>query len=134
MEKENPYKPTRQWSKPSEEDEVSTTESLFFTRLRQQGATVEFITFRLKGERYHTLATSDLQEIYFEPSEGIICFFRFGIVQIKGRNLKELHGYLKEKRITEIKEFSGNPDLLFDAEALFIQSVVYESENMMRLQ
>jgi hypothetical protein len=134
MEKENTYKPSRPWTPHAGRETEELAESLFYTRIRQQGVFADFITFRLKGERYHTLATGDLQELFFEPSEGIVCFFRFGIVKIKGRNLKDLHTHLRDRRITEIREFSGKPDLLFEPEALFIQSILYESENMMRLQ
>lgn len=133
MEQGNHYKPTTSWSEKTHSQEKHLIENaLFFTIVRQQGANSPTLTFILKDQTYHTLTTADIEEIYYEPSKGIIVFFRFGIAHIKGRNLLHLHQLLREGKVCEIREFSENADVFFDKEALFINNITYQSDNLER--
>jgi hypothetical protein len=133
MTEENPYKPSGEWTRKTEETDL-TEEAVFFTRIRQNGVSSDYITFLLKGDRHHTLASNEIEEIFFEPTQGIICFFRFGTIHIEGRNLQELHGLLREKKVTEIREQCQKPELYFEKDSLFIQRIAYVSENLHRMQ
>lgn len=134
MEQANHYKPSTSWSEKTHSNEKQHIEenTLFFTITRQQGASPPTLTFILKDQSYHTLATTDIEEIYYEPAKGIILFFRFGIAHIEGRNLLTLHQFLRERKISEIREFSENADIFFDQKALFISRITYESDNIRR--
>lgn len=107
--------------------------SLFFTTIRQQGAVAEFIDFHLKPGQHHTIALTDIREMLFDPSVGIVLFFGFGMVRIEGRNLQALHGLLCQRKVSEIREFSENAELFFEKEVLFIKKIHYESEHLQKM-
>lgn len=135
MEKESLYKPNTGWTgKHGSLDNELIEDSIFFTILRQHGATSRMIGFVLKNQHHHALPTSEIEEIYFDPVRGIVLFFRFGVVQIEGRNLDLLYLYLREQKVIEIREFSRKSDSILDEKALLVSSIRYESDNLKRLQ
>lgn len=135
MEKDDRYNPSTRWAgkTSTEQDNEQLEESLFFTILRQPNASARFISFHLNGGGQHTLAAREISESYYHPSVGIILFFGMGKIHIQGRNLESLYRYLKENRVKEIREFSDSSQVFFTSDALFINKIDYESQNMLRL-
>lgn len=135
METESRYNPETRWGEKHSpnQDNTPLEEAVFFTSLRQQGATAEQLGFQLKNGSFHSLPYYEIGEIYFEPSAGIVLFFRMGLVRIEGRNLKKLYQQLHARKVVEIREFSENAGMFFATDALFISSITYESENLRRL-
>jgi len=134
MEKESRYSPNVRWGdRHGQEAENGVEETVFFTMLRQSTGSVEQISFQLKSGCQHTLAASEIMEMYYDAAQGIILFSSFGVIRIRGRNLETLHRYLKERSVKEIREFSERADLLFASDALVITSIEYESENLRRV-
>lgn len=135
METESRYNPNTRWSEKhgQDQEDASLEEAVFFTSLRQQGVTAEQLSFQLKNGRFHCLPYYEIGEIYYEPSVGIVLFSRMGLIQIQGRNLKKLYQQLHTRKVVEIREFSESAGLFFATDALFISAIIYESENLRRL-
>lgn len=135
MEEGNHYNPQKTWTrKTGEQDNEPIEQSAFFSCLRQPGHKADYITFFMKDRKQHMLATSEITEGQFDPDRGITLIFHFGIVRIEGRNLEALVVMLRQKRVTEIREFSEDAKRFFDKEALFISKVHYESENLRKMK
>lgn len=134
MEKENSYNPSFRWSDKTtaEKESNGTDEAQFFSLLRQPTDRVDYLCFTLKNGRQHTLSASDVTEMFHHPDTGIVLFFNAGIVRIEGRNLETLFDYMQERRVKEVKEFSDIRETLFNANALFVERIVFESENLSR--
>lgn len=133
MDEENRYSPASNWAKKTAvQDNEPLDRTIFFTRLRQAGKTTDTITFLLREQKYHTLATNEIEEMFYSPEQGIFLFFPMGTVHIEGRNLEALYQALRERKVTEIREFSDQPDRFFDKEALLVSRIHYESENLKR--
>lgn len=136
MQEAGNYNPSISWGEKErgqEQPEELSSSTPFFTYIRQQGATALQITFILKNQRHHTLPIQEIEEIYFHPVDGIVLFFRFGLVKIEGRNLEELHTYLQRRQVKEIREFGEDSTLFFDKEALFISKITYASDHLTQL-
>lgn len=127
MDEANLYKPESNWTDRERQDQE---DAIFFTVIRQQGATAEQISFRLKNGVRHSLPWTEISEIYYVPEEGITLFFRLGRVEIQGRNLEKLQELLEERKVIQIREFSDNSEMYFDKEALCIQRIIYDSANL----
>lgn len=131
----NHYNPGARWAdRAKNENDEALEEAVFFTLQRQSGSPVELVTFALKEGYHHSIASNEIEEIFFHPERGIFLFFAFGKVQIEGRNLQKLYRHLRERKVTEIREFSDNAQQFFDKEALFISRIHYESENLKKLR
>jgi hypothetical protein len=134
MDEESRYNPQKSWTRQAgEQDNEPVQQSAFFSCLRQPGQKAEYITFFMKDRTQHMLAASEIVEGQLDPDRGIVLFFPFGRVRIEGRNLEELVVMLRQKRVTEIREFSEDAKRFFDKEALFISKVHYESDNLKKL-
>lgn len=129
MEQSTAYNPEGRWSEKHRQTEEQETQDLFYTTHRQ----ADLINFRLKDGCEHALPTHDVDEIYFNPTDGITLFFRAGFIQIKGRNLRKLYTLFVAKKINEVKEFCDLPALVFAKEALFISQIIIESRNVQSL-
>ena len=135
MEETTRYRPETSWSERHKEPEQENyEEAVFFTLLRQTGKQVSQISFALKSHCYHSLAMHDLEEIYFQPTKGILLFFRQATVQVLGQNLQKLYQLLTQRRVLEIREFSETAGIFFDTDALFITSMIYESDNLQSVE
>lgn len=130
MEAQKNYSPPTRWSERAgqQDNEPLREETIFFTVVRQQGATADYIDFHLKPGRHHTLSINDIREMCFDPEQGIFLFFGFGTVHIEGRNLGKLHALLCQRKVSEIREFSEKADVFFEKDVLVIQRIHYESE------
>lgn len=134
MEKEATYNPNIRWSEKAaaEKDGNDLDETLFYSLLRQPTHTVDYICFTLKNGRQHSLSASDVTEMFHDPATGIVLFFSAGDVRIEGRNLYALFRLLQDRRVKEVKEFTDDREMLFNANALFVDRIVFESENLKR--
>ena len=90
------------------------------------------INFCLRNESRHALPTSEIEEICYQPEDGITLFFRFAKVTLTGRNLGELYDKLCEGRITMIRDYCEESAAFFDEQGLFVSQIRYESENLDR--
>jgi hypothetical protein len=135
MERESLYKPDTSWAgKHGQPENELIEDSVFFTILRQHGASVRMLGLVLKNQCQHAIPVSEIEEIYYEPARGIILFLRFGVIRIEGRNLEPLYLYLREQKVVEIRGFSRKSEAFFDEKALLVSAIHYESENLQRLQ
>ena len=105
----------------------------FYPLLRHMSERADFVCFSLNNGRQHLLSVADITEFFYHPDNGIILFFHAGMVHIEGRNLDMLFRYLQDRRVKEIREFSEQEKPLFDAKALYIQRITFESENLKRI-
>lgn len=135
MEKELVYNPTSRWSDRAtseKEDGFDLDETLFFSLLRQPTDRVDYVCFTLKSGEQHMLSASDITEMYHHPETGIILFFSSGIVRIEGRNLDVLFRHFQDRRVKEVREFSNVREMVLNGNALFVERIVFESENIRR--
>lgn len=128
MERAKNYSPKTRWTEKELPEDID--KAIFYTVIRQQGVTSSQISFLLKSQICHSLPWHEIEEIYYQPDAGIYFFFRAGTVHIQGKNLEKLHHYLQQCKVTEIREFCDNPQLLFEESALFIEKITYESDNL----
>lgn len=135
MEKELVYNPTSRWSDratPEKEDGLDLDETLFYNLLRQPTDRVDYVCFTLKSGKQHLLSASDIIEMYHQPDTGIVLFFSGGIIRIEGRNLNVLFRHLQDRRVKEVREFTDKREMMFNGNALFVERIVFESENVRR--
>jgi len=109
---------------PKEKNENSP----FFTIVKQQGKTADFLNIKFKDGMQRAFPYASISEVVFNPSEGKLALhLGYANLTIKGQHLGELYQKIVIMKVTEIQEFSDKT--LFEKEdnQIFITNIEYES-------
>lgn len=129
MSEKTSYKPELSWSDRQRQQQTGEETAVFYTIEKQQGTIPEMLNFRFKNGNENALPTISIEEVFYNPSQGITLFCRMATVQIQGRNLRRLYALLTTRKVTEIREFAED-GLLFNDDALLITRIEYSSTYM----
>ena len=115
------------------QEEAKEEDFIFFSALRQYGATPPMISFVMRDGNRYALPTSALGEIWLRQNRQVISLkFHNAEVEIEGRNLLALYEKLLLRKVREIREIiqpSQKPEESLGSDALFISRIEYDSEN-----
>ena len=127
---------TKSWqptvsTRASHRTEEITETAPFYTLMRQNGATPDFLNICLKDGNEIAIPTTSIKRIWLNPAKNniVIRFDYASLITIAGRNLKELHNHLLRTKISEIREYPNDINRPFNEKELYINHIEIEDEN-----
>ncbi len=110
--------------------EEITEDAPFYTLIRQNGATPDFLNICPKDGNETALPIPSIKRIWFnrEPHAIVIRFDYTSLITITGRNLRELHKHLLRVKISEIREYPADIEKRFNEDELYISRIEIEDE------
>lgn len=115
-------------TEPSNQLEETLEDAPFYTLIRQNGATADFLNICPKNGDEMALPIPTIKRIGFsrEKNQIVIRFDYESLITISGRNLKELHRHLLRLKISEIREYPLNTEKQFGESELYISNIEIE--------